>query len=172
MWGRAPVWDGRPEAQCLYWIDIDGRTLFRLSWRTHCMDRWELGALFPYMGRPGCIAPCASGRLLIAAETGFYLAAFQTCSCAICTGVIASIPDSSQDQSRHPQACAAAQAEPGAGDSSLCSASSPNMYPSVNRCTALLIHLLGRVATNRAVLQAIAVPLLLGGSRSDCVCRG
>mmetsp|Transcript_30728 Transcript_30728/g.69719 ORF Transcript_30728/g.69719 Transcript_30728/m.69719 type:complete len:352 (+) Transcript_30728:91-1146(+) len=66
--GESPIWDA--DRSCLFWIDISQLYFFRLSWTTSELERWNWAKMFPY-GRPGCIVPCMSGRILVAFETGF-----------------------------------------------------------------------------------------------------
>lgn len=60
--GESPVWD--PAGRALWWIDVWGRALHRLSLADDALARWELPAL------PGCVLPVADGRLLVALADG------------------------------------------------------------------------------------------------------
>lgn len=68
--GESILWDHR--IQSALWIDIEGKKLFRLSFESNRLETWHLGLMHSSMGRPGCIALCRSGRVLLACETGFY----------------------------------------------------------------------------------------------------
>lgn len=62
--GESPVWD--TEAQCLYWVDIEGRRIHRWDWATQQQQSWETPQ------RTGCIAISARGGLVAAMEDGIY----------------------------------------------------------------------------------------------------
>ena len=60
--GECPVWD--PDAECLYWVDIEGRAVHRYDPATGADEVRVLP------GRPGAIARTGiPGRLLVAMET-------------------------------------------------------------------------------------------------------
>lgn len=64
--GESPFW--HPREQQLYWIDIPGQ----------CVRRWDpaagRGEAWPLPQQPGCIAPAASGGLVLALRDGLYRA--------------------------------------------------------------------------------------------------
>jgi sugar lactone lactonase YvrE len=64
--GESPFW--HPREQCLYWVDIAGRRVRRWDPRSGIDDPWELPQ------EPGCIAPAASGGLVLALRDGIYRA--------------------------------------------------------------------------------------------------
>jgi sugar lactone lactonase YvrE len=63
--GECPVWDAA--AQCLYWVDIEGRQIHRWQFASGEQVSWTLPE------RVGCIALAPAGRLLAAMETGIFL---------------------------------------------------------------------------------------------------
>lgn len=63
--GESPFW--HPRERCLYWVDIGGCALRRLR-PDGGEDHW------PMPSEPGCIAPAASGGLVIALRDGVYRA--------------------------------------------------------------------------------------------------
>ena len=67
--GESPVWDA--EAQCLYWVDIEGRRIHRWDWATQRQQSWETPQ------RTGCIALSARGGLVAAMEDGVYAVELQ-----------------------------------------------------------------------------------------------
>lgn len=68
--GESPFW--HPQEQTLYWLDIAANTVLRANVRANvCVgttERW----LLPQT--PGCMAPAASGGLVIALRDGIYRA--------------------------------------------------------------------------------------------------
>jgi len=64
--GESPFW--HPTEQMLYWVDIDGRKIHRADARSAEVETWNMPL------EPGCIAPAASGGLLIALRDGMYRA--------------------------------------------------------------------------------------------------
>lgn len=62
--GESPVWS--VEEQAVYWIDIDGKTLYRVREPSGEETSWPLPAL------PGSLAVRASGGLVIALKGGFF----------------------------------------------------------------------------------------------------
>ncbi len=67
--GESPVWD--TEAQCLYWVDIEGRRIHRWDWATQQQQSWDTSQ------RTGCIAISARGGLVAAMEDGIYAVTLQ-----------------------------------------------------------------------------------------------
>jgi sugar lactone lactonase YvrE len=64
--GESPIWSA--SEQCLYWVDIEGRSLQRFEWANQRVSQWALGE------RAGSIALRSRGGLLAAMESGiFYL---------------------------------------------------------------------------------------------------
>ncbi len=68
--GESPLWHA--EEQTLYWIDIPGMALHRLSPTTGHQQRWALPS------EPGCIARCDDSKMLIAMRSGLVLLNTQT----------------------------------------------------------------------------------------------
>ena len=64
--GESPFW--HPQELALYWIDIPGRQLRRCNVFTGTVESWHMPM------EPGCIAPAASGGLVIALRDGIYRA--------------------------------------------------------------------------------------------------
>lgn len=64
--GESPFW--HPREQLLYWVDIPGRQLRRADAHLGTVESWEMPQ------EPGCIAPAASGGLVIALRDGIYRA--------------------------------------------------------------------------------------------------
>lgn len=64
--GESPFW--HPTEQRLYWVDIPGQLLMRLHEASRQIESWPMPA------EPGCIAPAASGGLVVALRTGIYRA--------------------------------------------------------------------------------------------------
>lgn len=62
--GESPVWDG--QAQCLWWVDIEGRRIHRFDWMTQRQQSWDTPQ------RTGCIALSARGGLIAAMEDGIH----------------------------------------------------------------------------------------------------
>ena len=64
--GESPFW--HPNEQMLYWVDIPGRKILRANVFMGTVQSW------PMPMEPGCIAPAASGGLVIALRDGMYRA--------------------------------------------------------------------------------------------------
>lgn len=64
--GESPFW--HPHEQMLYWVDIPGRQLLRANVYLGAVERWDMPS------EPGCIAPAASGGLVIALRHGIFRA--------------------------------------------------------------------------------------------------
>ena len=64
--GESPFW--HPLEQMLYWVDITGRQILRANVYMGEVQCWAMP------GEPGCIAPAASGGLVIALRDGVYRA--------------------------------------------------------------------------------------------------
>ena len=64
--GESPFW--HPHEQMLYWVDIPGRQLLRANVYLGSVERWDMPS------EPGCIAPAASGGLVIALRHGIFRA--------------------------------------------------------------------------------------------------
>ncbi|MDB5752818.1 MAG: hypothetical protein JWP65_3239 [Ramlibacter sp.] len=64
--GESPFW--HPAEQRLYWVDIPGRRVRRWHPDSGRQDSWDLPQ------QPGCIAPAASGGLVLALRDGVYRA--------------------------------------------------------------------------------------------------
>lgn len=64
--GESPFW--HPRERALYWIDIPNRRIRRWFAGTGALESWEMPQ------DPGCIAPAASGGLVIALRDGIYRA--------------------------------------------------------------------------------------------------
>ena len=64
--GESPFW--HPVEQSLYWVDIHGKCIYRANGYTGDTERWDLPET------PGCIAPAASGGLVIALRNTVYRA--------------------------------------------------------------------------------------------------
>lgn len=64
--GESPFW--HPLEQRLYWVDVEGRAVRRLDPGTGRCETWTLPQ------EPGCIAPAASGGLVLALRDGIYRA--------------------------------------------------------------------------------------------------
>jgi len=62
--GESPLWSVAEQA--LWWVDIEGRTLFRHDAASGTLEQW------PTAQRIGCIALHASGGVLAAMETGLF----------------------------------------------------------------------------------------------------
>jgi sugar lactone lactonase YvrE len=60
--GECPLW--HPEEKSLYWIDIPGMAVHRLTPATGSRQTW------PLPSEPGCIARCDESQLLIAMRSG------------------------------------------------------------------------------------------------------
>lgn len=64
--GESPFW--HPQERLLYWVDIPGRKLLRANPVTGAVQDWDMPL------EPGCIAPAASGGLVVALRDGIYRA--------------------------------------------------------------------------------------------------
>lgn len=64
--GESPFW--HPHEQTLYWLDIPGRKILRANVFMGTVETW------PMPSEPGCMAPAASGGLVIALRDGVYRA--------------------------------------------------------------------------------------------------
>ena len=64
--GESPFW--HPLEKMLYWVDIPGKKILRCNVFTGSAEAW------PMPLEPGCIAPAASGGLVIALRDGIYRA--------------------------------------------------------------------------------------------------
>ncbi len=61
--GESPVWSVREQA--LYWVDVEGRAVFRRAWQGGDVRSW------PMPEPTGCIGLRAQGGLVAATRTGF-----------------------------------------------------------------------------------------------------
>lgn len=64
--GESPFW--HPHEQMLYWVDIAGKKLLRANVYMGTVQSWDMPS------EPGCIAPAASGGLVIALRHGVFRA--------------------------------------------------------------------------------------------------
>jgi sugar lactone lactonase YvrE len=64
--GESPFW--HPHEQKLYWVDISGKKILRSDGAMGPVESWDMP------GEPGCIAPAASGGLVIALRHGVFRA--------------------------------------------------------------------------------------------------
>jgi sugar lactone lactonase YvrE len=64
--GESPFW--HPHEQTLYWVDIPGHKILRANVFMGTVEQW------PMPMEPGCMAPAASGGLVIALRDGIYRA--------------------------------------------------------------------------------------------------
>ncbi|MBI2747671.1 MAG: SMP-30/gluconolactonase/LRE family protein [Burkholderiales bacterium] len=64
--GESPFW--HPQEQTLYWVDIVGRQILRANVYMGTVEAWDMPS------EPGCIAPAASGGLVIALRHGIFRA--------------------------------------------------------------------------------------------------
>ena len=64
--GESPFW--HPHEQMLYWVDISGKQILRANMDTGTLETWDLPS------EPGCIAPAASGGLVMALRHGVFRA--------------------------------------------------------------------------------------------------
>jgi len=64
--GESPFW--HPHEQLLYWIDIAGKQILRANVYMGTVESWDMPS------EPGCIAPAASGGLVIALRHGVFRA--------------------------------------------------------------------------------------------------
>ncbi|MDH0865718.1 SMP-30/gluconolactonase/LRE family protein [Mitsuaria sp. GD03876] len=62
--GESPFW--HPVEQCLYYVDIPGKALFRLDNGAGAPTRWALN------DEPGCVVPLEGGGLLIPQRNGLW----------------------------------------------------------------------------------------------------
>ena len=64
--GESPFW--HPHEQMLYWVDISGQQILRSNGDMGSVETWDMPTA------PGCIAPAASGGLVIALRHGVFRA--------------------------------------------------------------------------------------------------
>jgi len=64
--GESPFW--HPHEQMLYWVDIAGKQILRANIYMGTVEAWDMPS------EPGCIAPAASGGLVIALRHGVFRA--------------------------------------------------------------------------------------------------
>lgn len=64
--GESPFW--HPHEQMLYWVDISGRQILRANIYMGTVETWDMPS------EPGCIAPAASGGLVMALRDGVFRA--------------------------------------------------------------------------------------------------
>ena len=64
--GESPFW--HPTEQMLYWVDISGKKIQRANVYMGTVETWDLPS------EPGCMAPAASGGLVIALRDGVFRA--------------------------------------------------------------------------------------------------
>lgn len=64
--GESPFW--HPLEQMLYWVDIAGKKILRTDVSLGLIESWDMPS------EPGCIAPAASGGLVIALRHGVFRA--------------------------------------------------------------------------------------------------
>lgn len=64
--GESPFW--HPHEQMLYWVDISGKQILRANIYMGTVEAWDLPS------EPGCIAPAASGGLVMALRNGVFRA--------------------------------------------------------------------------------------------------
>lgn len=64
--GESPFW--HPHEQLLYWVDISGKQILRANIDMGTVEAWDLP------GEPGCMAPAASGGLVMALRHGVFRA--------------------------------------------------------------------------------------------------
>ena len=64
--GESPFW--HPHEQMLYWVDIPGKKIQRANVYLGTVETWDLPT------EPGCIAPAASGGLVMALRHGVFRA--------------------------------------------------------------------------------------------------
>ena len=64
--GESPFW--HPHEQLLYWIDISGKKILRANVYMGTVESWDMPS------EPGCMAPAASGGLVIALRHGVFRA--------------------------------------------------------------------------------------------------
>ncbi|MDD2880036.1 MAG: SMP-30/gluconolactonase/LRE family protein [Rhodoferax sp.] len=64
--GESPFW--HPHEQMLYWVDISGKQILRANIYMGTVDTWDMPS------EPGCMAPAASGGLVLALRDGVFRA--------------------------------------------------------------------------------------------------
>jgi sugar lactone lactonase YvrE len=64
--GESPFW--HPQEQALYWVDIPGKKILRAPGGAGAVQSWDMPS------EPGCMAPAASGGLVIALRHGVFRA--------------------------------------------------------------------------------------------------
>ena len=64
--GESPFW--HPHEQMLYWLDISGKQILRANIYMGTVEVWDLPS------KPGCMAPAASGGLVMALRHGVFRA--------------------------------------------------------------------------------------------------
>ncbi len=64
--GESPFW--QPQEQMLYWVDIAGKKILRSNIYMGTVQAWDMPS------EPGCIAPAATGGLVIALRHGVFRA--------------------------------------------------------------------------------------------------
>lgn len=64
--GESPFW--HPHEQMLYWVDIPGKKLLRANVYMGTVQAWDMPS------EPGCMAPAASGGLVVALRHGVFRA--------------------------------------------------------------------------------------------------
>lgn len=64
--GESPFW--HPHEQMLYWVDISGKQILRTNTYMGTVDAWDMPS------EPGCMAPAASGGLVMALRDGVFRA--------------------------------------------------------------------------------------------------
>jgi sugar lactone lactonase YvrE len=64
--GESPFW--HPQEHMLYWVDIPGKKILRANVTMGAVQAWDMPS------EPGCIAPAASGGLVLALRDGVYRA--------------------------------------------------------------------------------------------------
>ncbi len=64
--GESPFW--HPHEQMLYWVDIAGKQVLRANIYMGTVETWDMPS------EPGCIAPAASGGLVLALRHGVFRA--------------------------------------------------------------------------------------------------
>lgn len=60
--GEGPVW--HPWRNSLFWVDIEGRSIFELDWKNRDLKKWEIGH------RVSLIIPVTETRLVLAVQGG------------------------------------------------------------------------------------------------------
>jgi sugar lactone lactonase YvrE len=64
--GESPFW--HPQEQMLYWVDIPGKQVLRANVYMGTVEAWDMPS------EPGCMAPAASGGLVVALRNGVFRA--------------------------------------------------------------------------------------------------